>query len=313
MTTEVSLGELNSSLNEKVTVEMNSNPDVEEVGTDFDKSKMPIEARRWLKVDDVVVVVADLKSSTLLAHDRKNGSVGAIYEAAIGGITQIFDAFNVDYFQTQGDGGVAIFWGVDRYERAICAAITLKTFSEDVLVPKLKSKFENLPETGYKVGMASGDVLVKMVGKPRDAELQTPVWARNPVNYAAKCAQQTEVHTMLVTASVWAWIQENEYLALTCGCNHQVSHSLWKDKEISNLRPEDDDRFGRVLNSKWCANCGESFCTAILAGKTKREPEKVAAALKSMKTEISKSPYFAGVRKQKLDALNSRRGLRAIR
>jgi class 3 adenylate cyclase len=311
MATSVSLGELNSALDEKVKMEMESNPEIVNVGTDFDKSKMPIEARKWLKVNDVVVVVADLKNSTLLAHSRHDGSLGAIYEAAIGGITQIFDAFEVDYFQAQGDGGVAIFWGEDRYERAICAAITLKTFSADVLVPSLGKKFENLPETGYKVGVASGDVLVKKVGKPRDLELQTPVWARNPVNYAAKCAQQTEVHKMLVTASVWAWIETNDFIAVSCGCKGEASNSIWSSVVIDHLRPEDDDRFGRVLSAKWCENCGENFCSEVLAGKKVRE--KVATAREALTKELSRNAFEKAARKRKADELNTRKGLRAIR
>lgn len=311
MTTEVSLGELNDALAEKVDSETESNPEVIDVGTDFEIGEMPIEARRWLKVKDVVVVVADLRSSTLLAHGRQDGSVGAIFEAAIGGITQIFDAFDVDYFQSQGDGGVAIFWGQYRYERAICAAITLKTFSAEILVPKLTSKFENIPETGYKIGVASGDVLVKNVGKPRDLELQAPVWARNPVNYAAKCAQQTDVHKMLVTANVWAWIEDNDYIAFSCDCKGPASNSIWASTEIRNLRPDDDDRFGRVLSANWCANCGESFCSDVLAGKSRRE--EVTSARKALVLDLSRDAYEKAARGRKKDELNIRRGLRGIR
>ena len=106
MALQVDLAEINDALNDKVATEMESNPEVVSVGIDLDLASLPIEARRWIKVDDAVVVVADLRNSTQLAHGRKDGSLGAIYEAAIGGITQIFDNFEVDYFQAQGDGGV---------------------------------------------------------------------------------------------------------------------------------------------------------------------------------------------------------------
>lgn len=311
MALQVDLAEINDALNDKVATEMESNPEVVSVGIDLDLASLPIEARRWIKVDDVVVVVADLRNSTQLAHGRKDGSLGAIYEAAIGGITQIFDNFEVDYFQAQGDGGVAIFWGEDRYARAICAAITIKTFSQGTLVPKLNAKFGDLPETGYKIGIASGDVLVKKVGKPRDLELQTPVWARNPVNYAAKCAQQTDVNKVLVTASVWGWVEENDYIALSCGCKSGVSDSIWKSQEISNLRPDDDDRFGRVLSGKWCENCGEAFCNAVLEGKTKRDDVKAARV--SLMEILSQNTFERAVRKRKVEAVNTQRGLRRIR
>jgi class 3 adenylate cyclase len=311
MVLQVDLADLNDALNEKVATEMESNPEVVSVGIDLDMNELPIEARRWIKVDDVVVVVADLRNSTRLATGRKDGSLGAIYEAAIGGITQIFDSFEVDYFQAQGDGGVAIFWGVDRYARAICAAITVKTFSELTLVPKLNRKFGELPETGYKIGIASGDVLVKKVGKPRNLELQTPVWARDPVNYAAKCAQQSDVHKVLVTASVWGWVEENDYIALSCGCKSGPSDSIWKSQEISHLRTDDDDRFGRVLSGKWCENCGDAFCNAVLEGKTKRDDVK--AARRSLMEILSQNTIEQIVRKRKVDRVNTERGLRNIR
>ncbi len=311
MVLQVDLAELNDALSKKVATEMESNPEVLSVGIDLDLAALPIEARRWIKVDDVVVVVADLRNSTQLATGRKDGSLGAMYEAAIGGITQIFDNFEVDYFQAQGDGGVAVFWGEDRYARAICAAITVKTFSQDTLVPKLKAKFGDLPETGYKLGIASGDVLVKKVGMPRDLELQTPVWARNPVNYAAKCAQQTEVHKALVTASVWGWIEENDYIALSCGCKSGASDSIWKTQEIANLRPDDDERVGRVLSGKWCENCGDTFCNAVLEGKTKRHD--VRAARKSLMEILSQNTFEQIVRKRKLERVNTQRGLGRIR
>lgn len=311
MALQIDLAELNGALNDKVATEMESNPEVLSVGIDLDLAALPIEARRWIKVDDVVVVVADLRNSTQLANGRKDGSLGAIYEAAIGGITQIFDNFEVDYFQAQGDGGVAVFWGEDRYARAICAAITIKTFSQDTLVPQINAKFGDLPETGYKIGIASGDVLVKKVGKPRDLELQTPVWARNPVNYAAKCAQQTEVNKVLVTASVWGWVEENDYIALSCGCKSGVSDSIWNSQEITNLRPDDDDRFGRVLSGKWCENCGDAFCNAVLEGKTKRDDVKAARV--SLMEILSQNSFERAVRKRKVEAVNTQRGLRKIR
>lgn len=310
MALQVDLVGLNDALEQKVAAEMESNPEVVSVGIDLNLDELPIEARRWLKVDDVVVVVADLRNSTLLADGRKDGSLGAIYEAAIGGITQIFDDFEVDYFQAQGDGGVAVFWGDDRYARAICAAITIKTFSQDTLVPSFNAKFGDLPETGYKIGIASGDVLVKKVGKPRDFELQTPVWARNPVNYAAKCAQQTDVNKVLVTASVWGWVEENDYIALSCSCKGSASDSIWKSQEIANLRPDDDDRFGRVLSGKWCENCGEAFCNAVLEGKSKRDDVK--AARRSLMEILSQNSHEKVVRIRKVDRVNTQRGLKRI-
>ena len=69
-----------------------------------------------------------------------------------------------------------VFWGDLRYERALCAGITIKTFSVD-MVERLEKRWDDLPETGFKVGVASSRLLVKRIGTPRNPAQQEPVWA----------------------------------------------------------------------------------------------------------------------------------------
>jgi hypothetical protein len=46
----------------------------------------------------------------------------------------------------------AFFWGDRRFERAFCAGVTVKTFSQRHLEKRLEEKWPDLPaETGYKV------------------------------------------------------------------------------------------------------------------------------------------------------------------
>ncbi len=203
MTPAVDLEALLSNLDGRVKTELASTPTVEDVGHDLNLDDVPITARRWLKVTDVVAVVADLKSSTKLGTGKWAQSTASIYEAATGSVVSIFDEFGSDFLAVQGDGVFALFWGEKRVQRAVCAGITVKTFSED-LVERLENKWENIAEigTGYKVGVANSRVLVKRVGTPRNPAQQEPVWAGNAVNYATKAAQCADRGEMVVTGSV---------------------------------------------------------------------------------------------------------------
>ncbi len=242
----------------------------------------------WHRLSDVVAVMVDLKSSTNLAKGKNPRSVASIYDAGVGGVVVIFETFDADFVDIQGDGGFALFWGDRRYERAMAAAITTRSFSDD-FATQLLAKWTESPKTGFKVAVASGPVLVKRVGLPRHLELQEPVWAGRPVNYAAKAAQQTEPDALLVTASVWDAIEDNDYIAFSCGCNSGPT-LLWHDYDIEKI--PDDEMYGKSLETKWCVNHGEDFCQAILDGKTKRDD--IPQSVRSERNLLS----FGSVEKQ---------------
>src|SRR5690554_638910 len=268
----VELDELLDSLTDRVKIEFSSMPDIENGGSEIDLSKLPIEARRWVRIDDVVAVVADLKNSTGLGTgSQRAASTASIYEAAVNPIVHVYDSFDADAIEIQGDGAFAVFWGDSRYERAMCAGITVKTFSESIFEPRLETKWPDLVDlaTGYKVGIASSRILVKRVGLPR-TDIQEEVWAGKAVNYATKAAQSADRRELVVTGTVWDEIETNDYIAFSCGCNGGPSDSIWQDIEITKLSEDEPDRFGRKLTAKWCKNCGPSFCEAIMQGETAR-------------------------------------------
>jgi class 3 adenylate cyclase len=154
----------------------------------IDLADLRIEAPTWVRYD-VTAVVADMVNSTHLgAGGQWEKSTAAIYDAAVSPMVQILDAFGADFIDIQGDGGFGLFTGERQTERAVCAAITVRTFSERGLVKALKAKWpNNTPETGFKLGVAQSRVLAKKVGISRTSH-QEPVWAGRAVNHAAKCA-----------------------------------------------------------------------------------------------------------------------------
>jgi class 3 adenylate cyclase len=281
VTTEVDLQDLLDTLTDDTKTELESTPTVEDWTGVLNVASLPIKARKWIKIPDIVAVVADLKNSTRLGTGKRAASTASIYQAATGGVVKTFDQFDADFIQIQGDGAFALFWGMNRYERAMCAAITIRTSSVE-LVDRLKSKWPTIAETGFKLGVGSGRVLVKRIGTLRNPAQQEPIWAGKPVNYAAKSAQFGDRHEIVVTGSVWDMIGPNDYLAISCGCGNggEPTTAIWEDLTIERLPDHDPEREGRRLLAPWCKIHGPEFCAAILAGQRKRSD--VAEARKSL-------------------------------
>jgi class 3 adenylate cyclase len=241
-----------------------------------DTDELPLEARRWTRVKDVVVVVADLKDSTKLNFDVYANTSASLYEAVTGNLVRIVDAFDPDFVDIQGDGLFALFHGSRRYERALCAGISIKTFSTDHLAPAIEELMSfRFPKTGLKVGIAAGLLVVKRVGVRGTHE---PVWAGKPVNWATKCAGSADCHGLIATQKVFQKFAENDYVTHSCGCttgldgtrvSGGIPRELWVDVPVETL-PEDDVRCKR-LTSQWCEDCGDEFCNAVLRGDKHRD------------------------------------------
>jgi len=259
----VPLGDLFADLHEFAHDELTTPIDL--VDCDDFPTTFFTEARRWKRIEDVVVVVADLAYSTKLNFEKYVNTSASIYESATGGAVRCLDPFTPEFVDIQGDGMFALFHGDRRWERAFCAAVTIKSFSERSLVPLIEHHLSpKTPKTGFKVGMAAGILAVKNVGVRGTNEA---VWAGKPVNWAYKCAQHADVHELIVSERVWNKIKENDYIRYSCGCGGTVT-DLWRTVTVDKLPQEDWSC--RLLRSAWCESCGEDFCNAILEGDTKR-------------------------------------------
>ena len=153
---------------------------------------------------------------------------------------------------------------------------------------------------------AVSKLLVKRVGVPR-TDHQEPVWAGKAVNYAAKCAQQAGVHEMIVTGSVWDFVEGNDYLAVTCPCRNGPSDTIWSDVTIDKIHEGDGERAGRKLTSQWCDTHGAEYCAAVLAGQTER-PEAEAIVTRMAKAQRDNA-FRTAQRRIRENRRNIRRGL----
>lgn len=272
-------------------------PEVEVRGGSFRAEDIPSStSNKWIKLENVVCVVFDLQNSTQLGLNKYYTTTARIYKSSVEGAVRILREFGADFIDIQGDGGFGLFWGERAFERALCAAVTVRTFSEswEDELPSAWTQSESFPVTGFKVGIHADPVLVKRLGTIRVREEQEPVWAGKPVNFAAKCAQSAERHQVIVTAKVWDRFSKNDFIAFSCDCGDGPTANLWEKVEVGKL--PDDAKDGFLLTNGWCTNCGVSFIESILAGETQRSiPKSVRHALPraQMKEALKASRAYA--------------------
>lgn len=227
----------------------------------------------WREIAEASVVATDLKGSTSISYSKQDRVGARLYQASTGGCSRVFQKFAPDFVDIQGDGLFAIFAGDSHAERAMCAAISLNAFGLK-LREMLKDQFgEDVPEmndSGLKIGADTGLLLVKKIGVRGDHN--EPVWAGKPVNYATKCAAETDAGRVLVTSAFFKPFLDNQYVRYSCGCvngeaGKEVS-PLWLRKTIDSLGSDNEVR---ELRSSWCSRCGKDFARAILRGDQDRD------------------------------------------
>lgn len=274
----VKVNELMNETSERARFELTTPVEIVEVEKFPELEDMYVDARKWMKIEDVVALAVDLKGSTKLDYKGKHANTSArLYEAVTGCGVRLVNEFEPQFVDIQGDGFFALFHGDVAYERALCAGVTIKTFSERDLVPAIHATMsERFPDTGLKVGLAASRLAVKRVGTRKTNE---PVWAGKAVNWATKCAQKAEANQLIATSKVFNRFGTNDYVTHSCGCSNGAPANriafLWSDTQVEALG--DGNVECKLLTSGWCQNCGDDFCEAILDGKASR-PEVVSVA-----------------------------------
>lgn len=259
---------------EEASTDITSPVEIEDVDNFPSLGDLYLEKRKWLRVRNVVAVSTDLKDSTALNFDKYAQTSARLYQAVTGSAVRLFSLFSPEFIAIQGDGAFALFHGELAFERAFCAAASIKKFSLASIGPLIDEKFsDSFPDSGLKTGIASGILVAKKVGVRGTNE---PIWAGKPVNFAAKCAQGADRHELIVTSAVYEKLAPNDYIDYSCGCPDGVPHPLWSEFEVEKLGKHSNCM---RLGSNWCEVHGDEFCRAILEGKKARaDVVRMAAA-----------------------------------
>jgi len=213
-------------------------------------NSIPLNNRlHWFRIPDVISVFVDMKGSTQLsAQKHERGTAGA-YQLFTGTAVDLFHEFNAPYIDVRGDGVFALF-NQDQIYLAFAAAITFKTFADDIFVPRLEEVTG--VELGAHIGIDQKTVLVRRIGLKRHddrTDRQNEVWAGKPVNMSSKLAAMGEAGELLVSDRYFKRITD-ERVRKSCGCPDNKKVDLWTPIDVT-----DDPKF----------DFDTAYCNAIMA------------------------------------------------
>ena len=234
--------------------------------------KIPLDnPNHWLKIPEVICVYVDMISSTKLSASNYDNKTAGAYQLFTGVAIRLFHEFEAPYIDVKGDGVFSLFNGDQAY-RAIAAAVSFKTFSEEVFSKRILMDTDI--EVGAHIGIDQKTVLVRKLGLRRygdRTERQNEVWAGKPVNMAAKLASMSKAGELYVSERYFKKIQD-KHVTYSCGCNYEEdgrrvegeNKYLWELKDDINEDGTFDFDKAYILKSKWCEVHGKEYCEAIL-------------------------------------------------
>ncbi len=238
-----------------------------------------LENTTWLGGDqEFVCLFIDLDGSSMMSLNHHPRVMAKIYDYFTQNLVDILmtDPFKADYIDIKGDGAFGIFEGEQASFKALCAALTFKTFFEK----HIRSKFQTEEEAfNCKLAIDRDKVLVKKIGKRGN---NNEVWAGRVVNHAAKLASLSkriyeERHDISPFKSSLLIISEKIYKELGTkdqythsSCGHNVNGdfvgstiSNWSQIDCTLEGAINDDR-AWFTASPWCDKCGDHYMQEIL-------------------------------------------------
>lgn len=228
-----------------------------------DTTAIPItNQRHWLKIPDVICVFVDMLGSTRLGATTHDKSTAGAFQLFTNTAVRLFAEFESPYIDVRGDGAFALF-DSDQAHRALAAAVTVKTFSAEEFVARIKA--DTGVEVGCHIGIDQKTVLVRKVGFKRyrgRSDRQNEVWAGKPVNMAAKLASMTNDGELLVSDRYYSRLTaDRARWSCDCGGGRGL---LWTAVDVSREGLFDFETAHR-LSSRWCQIHGAEYCESLLA------------------------------------------------
>ena len=178
----------------------------------------------------------------------------------------VMDKLGTKYVEIQGDGGYALFDGDNSLVRAFLACETYRTVFINKLAKDIKRKYAL--DIKIRSGLASGDVIVKRVGKRDDAKLEKnhEVWIEKVVNLSSKLTKEASPNELAVTEQEYHELSRYDEIKLSCGHSggsYTGNRSLlWKKLDLNNL-VDIGVKEVWILASTWCEKCGPGFFQKI--------------------------------------------------
>lgn len=238
-----------------------------------------LESPTWLGGDnEFVCLFIDLDKSSALSFKHHIATMAKIYDYFTQNVVDILsmEPFKADYIDIKGDGAFGIYEGPNATYKALCAALTFKTFFEDHIRPKFQG------QTGImncKISIEKDKILVKRIGKRGD---NNEVWAGRVVNNASKLAGlskdiyesdssiEASTNSLIVISDKVYLELKNKAPYTTISCGHDIrgnktasAISNWKSFDCSQNENINCER-AWYCGSRWCDLCGDKYLNEIL-------------------------------------------------
>jgi class 3 adenylate cyclase len=229
-----------------------------------DTTEIPIvNPNAWIKIPKIIAVVVDMRGSTKFSANAHPNTTAKAYRLFTGTAVKIFHECDAQYIDVKGDGVFSLFDESQVYT-ALAAAVTFKTFCQEIFIPEIKDVTSL--DVGVRIGIDAKSVLVRKLGLKRKdgrSDRQNEVWAGKPVNMAFKLASLANSDEILVSDRYHEFLQD-ELALKTCGCPNGDKVSLWEDVDLKDYEMFD---FGlaKKLRSAWCKIHGREYCEKIAA------------------------------------------------
>ncbi|MEQ3530600.1 adenylate/guanylate cyclase domain-containing protein [Pseudoalteromonas sp. XMcav11-Q] len=220
------------------------------------------QSNKWIKVTDVICVYVDMKNSTQFSASSHANTTGKIYTLFTGTAVRVFKKLGAAYIDIKGDGVFALF-NKNQVHTALAAAVTFKTFTTSVFIPKIQAKKADF-DTGSHIGIHQGPILVSKIGlrksKDHATDMFNEVWAGKTVNFTSKLASYSDNNDIIASPKFYNNIKCYQAL-YACECSDPVE--LWEEVDTSLEKKVPMDVVWR-LQSEWCKKHGRDYLQTIV-------------------------------------------------
>src|SRR3989338_4621981 len=235
-----------------------------------------LENSVWLGGDEQFVCLAiDLDKSSVLSARKHVKTMARLYEYFTENIVEMLnlEEIKADYVDIKGDGVFGIYQGENATKRAFIAAITFRTFFENVIKPKFKTLDIDL---NCKTAICKDKILVKRIGTRK---YNNEVWAGRLVNNTYKLMKLSDrikelnpsikQSLLIVSDEIHTYLHDHHYdhAIMSCGCQTGGGRPrpLWSETDTTG---EEDISGNKTyhLSHIWCVNCGDKYLSEILNG-----------------------------------------------
>jgi len=163
---------------------------------------------------DLSMLFIDIKESTKIVSGSRRETAAKMYKAFLWGVTQIARANDGEVKSFNGDGVLVVFFGDQKENNAVTAALKMSWFVTNILKPKIQPRFNGSArlegmDFDFGIGIDSGNVLVVRGGIAGE-DNNDLVWVGNPTNYAVKLSSLSKSGSSIsITSNVYAKLRDS--------------------------------------------------------------------------------------------------------